>query len=159
MASLTKSAERSEVRNYSSAHTRLGRAAEHSCVDCGEPATEWSLSHDTPLARLRWDGGSPFSIEPSDYSARCHACHVAHKAIRPGKGRPRSAEPKVMFTVESHPETLAALRAIAKDHRFTARFVTSHLLDAGLTVYRLRREVDEGKLMRAYRARQRQAPV
>ncbi len=52
---------------YDSLHGRVhrarGKAAEHSCVDCGEQAQEWSYTHGK---------------EPSDvgsYEPRCIRCH------------------------------------------------------------------------------------
>lgn len=56
---------------YRAVHNRLvntrGRAADLACVDCGEPADEWSYCEPTG-----------FSTNLDDYSPRCHGCHKAH---------------------------------------------------------------------------------
>ena len=53
---------------YSTAHYRVisqrGKATDHSCVDCGQPANEWSYIEP-----------SGYSDSPDDYSPRCWLCH------------------------------------------------------------------------------------
>ena len=64
---------------YEGAHLRLrsirGRARDFSCVDCGEPAQEWSYNHDDPNEKRMPDGTRPYSGDPSHYSPRCLHCH------------------------------------------------------------------------------------
>src|SRR4029079_15754551 len=71
---------------YSLAHKRVilarGRAKEHPCVDCGEPAHAWSLNKDTvgtiyiglPSKNAKME--CPFSDAIKDYSPRCRNCHA-----------------------------------------------------------------------------------
>lgn len=50
-------------RNHRLVKEARGKAADQICIDCGEPAQEWSQRHDT-------DGSS---IE--DFDPRCKRCH------------------------------------------------------------------------------------
>lgn len=56
---------------YRTVHSRLvsarGKAADHTCIDCGQQANEWSYCEPTG-----------FSANLEDYSPRCHACHQKH---------------------------------------------------------------------------------
>lgn len=72
-----------EEATYEAAHQRLrkarGRAASHSCVDCGGPAQQWSYTRDDPNERTDESGdhaGMPFSLNVIDhYAPRCISCH------------------------------------------------------------------------------------
>ena len=71
--------------SYNTAHSRLrrqrGPAAQHPCTDCGDPAAEWSLAHERAGERQLVDPrhpGSPFSLDTSDYDARCRRCHARY---------------------------------------------------------------------------------
>jgi hypothetical protein len=83
---------RGDAVGYAARHDRLraayGKASEHSCVNCNEPAIDWSLNPDVSAERLRADAdaqsqGLQFSLEDSDYSPRCRACHVALDGCSP----------------------------------------------------------------------------
>lgn len=66
---------------YRSLHHRLertrGNANTHPCVDCGQPAREWSLRHDA-LHVVIDHNARVFSRDLADYEARCAACHKAY---------------------------------------------------------------------------------
>ena len=72
---------RSKAPSYHTAHRRVdsdkGRAKTHACVDCGEPAQQWSYTHDDPdeLIGVNWAKGLPYSAKPEYYIARCISCH------------------------------------------------------------------------------------
>lgn len=70
---------------YDSVHQQLrhkrGSAAEHTCVDCGGPAYEWSYSGSCP-DELRDDRGVKFSRDLSRYAPRCIRCHRAFDGWR-----------------------------------------------------------------------------
>lgn len=69
---------------YRSRHTRVsrarGKASDQTCVDCGNPATDWSQRHGT------------MGNDPQDYSARCKKCHAAYdsESLRRGEDAPWS---------------------------------------------------------------------
>lgn len=75
---------------YSGVHERLrrtrGKASSHPCVDCGEPASQWSCC--PCVDDLRWvlrpcgwvsePSGRrwvSYSVDLSDYDPRCSKCH------------------------------------------------------------------------------------
>jgi len=58
---------------YQQAHRRLGRAAENTCP-CGTPAREWAYQHTAAEPLI--EDGRPYSLDPADYVAMCHSCHV-----------------------------------------------------------------------------------
>ena len=60
---------------YKAVHLRLGRAADHECVDCGAPAAEWSSIHGCPAERRE---RSPYCHHPNHYAPRCRKCHRAY---------------------------------------------------------------------------------
>jgi hypothetical protein len=74
---------------YSVAHDQVkrtrGRASEHSCADCGRPASDWSYNHDDPDEFIEWvemykRGNfrpAQYSSDPAHYSPRCKRCHTA----------------------------------------------------------------------------------
>jgi hypothetical protein len=67
---------------YSGLHQRLDPVRGR-CVDCGQPAIDWSLNRTTPPARLLMDetgrhSNCPYSLDPGDYTPRCHRCHLLY---------------------------------------------------------------------------------
>lgn len=74
-------ARRSAVVAYTGMHTRLnrerGKASSHACVDCGQPAREWSYDHDDPDEVRGVHRGTPvvYSLDVARYSPRCSSCH------------------------------------------------------------------------------------
>ncbi len=66
---------------YAAAHIRVGRekgpAREHSCVDCGETACDWSYEGGDPDERIEIINDYPrkFSLDPDRYRPRCRPCH------------------------------------------------------------------------------------
>lgn len=65
-------------------HKRLrrqrGRAAEHACVDCGQPAREWSYDGRDPneLVSIHRGVRLRYSLDLSRYEPRCVPCHRAY---------------------------------------------------------------------------------
>lgn len=74
-----------EVVEYRAAHVRLGKAREHTCVDCEGPASEWSLNHDADalVSNDKYTMGKEYSLNPEDYSPRCRSCHRKYDGIIP----------------------------------------------------------------------------
>ena len=72
---------RTKEPKYITVHQRLGKAAVHACVDCGEGANEWTLSRE-PVGPVRkgFHGRRPvvWSFDPADYAPRCWSCHAIH---------------------------------------------------------------------------------
>ena len=77
--------------SYTEAHkevtARRGKAADHTCVDCGGQADEWCFNHSTAEDRVCYMGGAavgdrrawfPYSTEPADYDPRCGPCHHSY---------------------------------------------------------------------------------
>lgn len=64
---------------YSGAHRRLSRrlgpAAGHPCIDCGETAAHWAYDHGDSAARPSPVGA--FSTNPAHYMPMCAPCHKA----------------------------------------------------------------------------------
>lgn len=64
---------------YSGAHSRVakarGKAADHACVDCGNPAQEWA--YDGLDEHEVTDGPRRFSRNPAHYMPMCVPCHRA----------------------------------------------------------------------------------
>ena len=64
---------------YSGMHQRLrslkGDASEHTCVDCGSSAEEWSYDG---LDTDSLTDGCKYSLDPDHYEARCKSCHRKH---------------------------------------------------------------------------------
>jgi hypothetical protein len=63
---------------YGPTHARLSRimgpASAQSCVDCGDPAAEWSYSHNDPDEMVDKKLG-PYTYKTECYSPRCVLCH------------------------------------------------------------------------------------
>lgn len=66
---------------YTGMHKRLfydkGKASEHSCVDCGKRAQEWSYDGGCPNELYETLEKLPiaYSTDQSRYSPRCRKCH------------------------------------------------------------------------------------
>lgn len=67
---------------YGGLHQRLyrarGAASQHSCVDCGRQAREWSYDYQDPN-EVRQEGGYQLLYSPNvdHYDPRCTVCHKA----------------------------------------------------------------------------------
>lgn len=70
-----------EQPSYAAAHQRLkkvrGRAADHQCVDCDEPAKHWSYSNNAPdqIVGIHQGYRVVYSLDPKQYAPRCARCH------------------------------------------------------------------------------------
>lgn len=68
---------RSTELGYAAMHQRLrtdrGPATRHRCVDCNNPAEQWSYDHADPDERT--EDGMPYSLQVEHYQARCVRCH------------------------------------------------------------------------------------
>ena len=67
---------------YAAAHLRVeverGKAANHICVDCPAPASDWSYDHNAGhLEKWKTENTCPYSPDPKHYSPRCRKCHRA----------------------------------------------------------------------------------
>jgi hypothetical protein len=83
----TNGSKGDDVR-YGGAHDRIvavrGKASEHSCVDCGGPARDWSLIHDAPDERIAASGcaaGLAYSLDVWAYEPRCAMCHKRYDQL------------------------------------------------------------------------------
>ena len=70
---------------YTAAHGRVkqdrGRAAEHSCVQCGEQARDWAYDGKDP-DELQGDGRrNAYSVDPAYYQPFCRSCHMKHDGV------------------------------------------------------------------------------
>lgn len=89
--------KRSRLKNptYVSAHYRIyrerGPASDHSCVDCGRTAEEWSYDGQAEhemVQTLPFKTGmvqARYSPDPKDYSPRCKSCHGLRDATSNAK--------------------------------------------------------------------------
>lgn len=73
---------------YRMAHKHVmlkhGRAAEHSCVVCGQKAVEWAYDHRDPDERTDPARGLTYSDNPDFYNPMCRKCHAAFDgAVKP----------------------------------------------------------------------------
>lgn len=74
----------SEEISYAAAHMRIrrarGRATDHMCIDCGEPARDWCLRRDASPVLTTVHRGflCRYSGDPADYDPRCRWCHRAY---------------------------------------------------------------------------------
>lgn len=70
---------RGDTISYDAAHERVkagrGSAREHSCVDCGQPASDWSYNGDAEDEQIDQETGCAYSPTPAAYDARCRPCH------------------------------------------------------------------------------------
>lgn len=70
---------------YQAAHLRVesarGKAARHPCIDCSQPAREWSYNH-ADEDELTDSNGRRYSVDPDHYDPRCCACHRRLDAAR-----------------------------------------------------------------------------
>ena len=86
LAGQRSTARRRAHVNYYSAHRRVdhdrGRAKTHACIDCGEPAKEWSYDHKDQ-DEIRDAKGRPYSLKSDHYAPRCHSCHWSFDRKRP----------------------------------------------------------------------------
>ena len=82
---------------YATAHKRVssarGRAAEHRCLICDEPATSWAYRGGSERELKEWREVSPvktgwlrYSPDPADYDPLCWACH-ARKDVLEARSR------------------------------------------------------------------------
>jgi hypothetical protein len=67
---------------YHTMHMRLrgwlGPASHQVCIDCGEPADEWSYNGGDPderVGKTSYGSLAPYSTNPDYYSPRCIDCH------------------------------------------------------------------------------------
>lgn len=70
---------RGDQITYVGAHFRVrrerGPASQHSCIECGKPATEWSYDHND-INELHDDvRHCTYSADPEHYDPRCKTCH------------------------------------------------------------------------------------
>lgn len=72
---------------YLAAHKRVyrarGQAAVLPCVDCGQPAAEWSYRHgcaDERVGEPRPGLMAAFCVHPEHYDPRCKSCHGIYDA-------------------------------------------------------------------------------
>lgn len=86
---------RAEEPTYVGMHKRLrldrGKASAHACVDCGNPAHEWSYDGGCPgeLHEVRGKLPCAYSTDQSRYSPRCRPCHRTRDE---SLNRPRGAD-------------------------------------------------------------------
>lgn len=85
-----------KVVGYGAAHRRVyrakGRAADHRCQHCGNPAKQWAYDHTDPneLAEVQRIRGVPtelvYSLDPIHYFPLCQPCHREHDGrVSPAK--------------------------------------------------------------------------
>ena len=67
------------ITTYNGSHVRVaklwGRAAEHPCITCGQPAAQWSYDGTDPSELTDPKTGWLYSIWPEFYAPRCTSCH------------------------------------------------------------------------------------
>ena len=72
--------------SYTQAHIRVhrlhGRAADQTCLHCGNPAAEWAYDHSDPDQRVSATG-QPYSVDPDHYLPLCRSCHRRFDGISP----------------------------------------------------------------------------
>src|SRR5215471_15131765 len=61
---------------YRAAHLRLGKASDHPCWNCGQPATGWAYDHGDPHELIDKALGLSYSLDPEYYVALCDSCHT-----------------------------------------------------------------------------------
>lgn len=71
-----------EAAGYEAAHQRVrstrGRAPEHACAYCSQPALQWAYDHADAAERTTVRQGRlvAYSTDPSHYIAFCRPCHL-----------------------------------------------------------------------------------
>lgn len=82
----------SQAPSYAAMHSRinhrLGLARRRPCVDCGQPARQWSYDHSDP-DELTSPTGLEYSTDPDHYQPRCRECHDKFDAKYRRSGIPR----------------------------------------------------------------------
>lgn len=72
---------------YAAAHWRVrkerGAARQHSCVDCGQQAVDWSLRNDAVSLRngMHCQIEMTYSVDVMEYDPRCRPCHKTYDTI------------------------------------------------------------------------------
>lgn len=65
-------------KEYKIAHSNVyalrGRASDHPCADCSEPARQWAYDHADYFEETT-ASGLLFSNDPAHYQPRCTRCH------------------------------------------------------------------------------------
>jgi hypothetical protein len=68
--------------SYAATHSRrikaLGLASVRPCVDCGEPADQWSYQGGCPDELQDEATGCAYCLHDTCYRARCYSCHWRH---------------------------------------------------------------------------------
>lgn len=69
-----------DLAGYAAVHKRLrnarGKATDHPCWDCGNPADQWAYDHGDPNERID-SRGLPYSFDIEEhYAPVCMACHI-----------------------------------------------------------------------------------
>lgn len=104
------------ARTYSTAHNQVrlsrGSASGYGCVDCGQPAADWSLSVSPSLVVVDMTTGRHrghrFSPNAADYEPRCKPCHATLDGYGGSRGRhrdPSTGRFVVSATVRNSPES------------------------------------------------------
>jgi hypothetical protein len=79
---------RTDEPTYGAIHSRLaaakGSARLQRCVDCADPAEQWSYDHQD-AGELVSPLGHPFSTDLSHYDPRCLRCHRAFDVVNGGR--------------------------------------------------------------------------
>lgn len=81
--------------DYRSAHKRVarrrGKASEHACASCSEPAFHWSYDHRDPDEFINPATGCPYSLDPDHYQPKCVPCHLNGDLARRAAERAQEA--------------------------------------------------------------------
>lgn len=68
------------ANSYRGVHGRIvrirGKATNHTCVDCGRQAEQWSYDHGDPNEKLSTPHGYRYSLDIDHYDPRCIVCHL-----------------------------------------------------------------------------------
>lgn len=82
---------RRDDAGYAAAHDRVkqdrGRAADHSCVQCGKQARDWAYDGKDPDERQGEGRRNAYSLDPAHYQPFCRSCHMKHDGVAPRKTR------------------------------------------------------------------------
>ncbi len=75
-----------DAPGYNAAHLRMGKASDHRCVTCGDPAEEWSYDYADTDELTCPRRGLRYSLKREHYSTRCKPCHRLYDAqVRGGR--------------------------------------------------------------------------